>query len=62
MPVAHGRTWTPADYAQRDARLAVLGVTRVRRGMPPQAASGPRYSQGSPNRRGTEMSSSRASQ
>jgi hypothetical protein len=26
QPDAHGRTWTAADYATRNARLATLGV------------------------------------
>jgi hypothetical protein len=29
-PVARGRTWTPADYALRDARLQALGVASLR--------------------------------
>lgn len=59
---AQGRTWTAAEYAERDARLAALGVARLRRVAPPETVSEGGYSQGSPSRRGTEMSSSRASQ
>jgi hypothetical protein len=33
QPDAHGRTWTAADYATRNARLATLGVV-LRQRMP----------------------------
>src|SRR5260221_1745595 len=31
LPTARGRQWTPADYAERDARLASLGLRPFKR-------------------------------